>query len=459
MSVHSTAELTAIGASTDTFPSISRRMVQNGTLLIFWALAFVSFSLPGRFSDDGASGMDLLGQFKLLCRFAAVAWAVFLAAFVFDSSVWRCRVVNRLFAPWWLFSVWAFLSVTWSALKVFSIGQAMGLVAQIALAWCLTHLFTSSAEVHRLMRHLSCALLLYSAALLAVYAVAPSITGLERSERMATAEGLVHPTASGGTASLGLVLLVGLGILGVESHGVVVLGIAIQMAILYISRSRSAVLCAALVLPLVIAILSGWRWVGHCLTAVAVVACCLLLFDPSFQYAENALESGTEYLKRGQNTQQLAAASGRMELWIAILEQVQRSPIIGHGYFVTSAEGWLDVWDGRSNRDAHNIVLQVLATTGLVGLVLMAIAAQRTLLALAIVIRCSRASRDLAVLIALALLWYFAWGTGCTAFMGPVRPESVIFFGLFAVIVRLYKNYVESIQPLSASGADIRGWQ
>lgn len=458
MDAHSTVELTATVASTGVVPRISRRTAQNGTLLIVWALAFVSFSLPGRFSADGADGMDLLGLLKLLCRFIALAWGGFLAVYYFDPSVWRCRVVNRLFAPWGMFLVWAFFSVTWSALKAFSFGQAMGLAAQIALAWSLAHLFTESSEVYRLMRHLSWVLLLYSAALLAIYAVAPEITGLERTEHMDAAEGLVHPTAGGGTASLGLVLLVGLGILGIESHGVLLLGVVVQAAILYISRSRASVLCAALVLPFVIAILGGGRWIGRCLTTIAVLVCCLLLLDPSFQFAENALESGAQYLKRGQNTQQLAGGSGRMELWIAILEQVQLSPIIGHGYFVTSADGLLDVWEGPSNFDAHNVVLQVVATTGLIGLVLMAIAAQRSLLALAILIRCSPASRHLAILIALVFLWYFAWGIGCTTFLGPVRPESVIFFGLFAVLVRLYKNYAETIQPLSTPVTDSRAW-
>lgn len=79
------------------------------------------------------------------------------------------------------------------------------------------------------------------------------------------------------------------------------------------------------------------------------------------------IDNASAYVQRGQTSEELQQVSGRAELWQAVWQHFLDSPICGHGYFVTSSTGKLDAWEGPSNQDAHNIVLQVLVTTGIVG--------------------------------------------------------------------------------------------
>jgi O-antigen ligase len=442
MNVQSNTNSSAIAGSEYGGRLISDSMARNLTLVVFWSLAFVSFSLPGR---DGEGSVDVIGAAKILLRFGTLAWGFLLITLVFDSGVWRCRPMNWLYSPWCFFLIWAFFSVAWSALKTLSIAQALGLTSQILLAWLIAQLFTTNAGIFRVMRHLSRALLLYSAIFLIIYAIAPGITGLERTERMSAADGLVHPTAMGATSSLSIVLLTGLCLIGIESRRYWLIGLVIQCAVLYLSRSRAAMLCAVAILPCVLYAFGGRRWFPSGLLALAAAGCLILVIDPGFQFAEKAIESASEYVKRGQSKQQLAGGSGRFELWSAIGEQVADSPLIGHGYFVTSANGLLEVWDGAANRDAHNVVLQVLATTGLVGCMILAVATYRWLIAIIAVIRFSQLGRTLGLLLVFVFIWYLLWGIGCTTFMGPVRPESVVFFVLLGVVSRLYANAMRNV--------------
>ena len=94
-------------------------------------------------------------------------------------------------------------------------------------------------------------------------------------------------------------------------------------------------------------------------------------------------------------------------------------------FFVTSKDGELDVWHGPSNHSAHNIVLQVLATTGLIGVLLFAWGLARPLTAAWQGLRHDSNAGRLPVFLVLVGLWYLVWGQLCESFMGPIQPESV----------------------------------
>ena len=149
----------------------------------------------------------------------------------------------------------------------------------------------------------------------------------------------------------------------------------------------------------------------------------LVVIDPGFERVGLGIDEVANYLSRGQTANELKNASGRSEMWAAIWEQIQSSPILGHGYFVTSSNGLLDVWQGPSNQDAHNVMLQVWVTTGLIGVIPFGWAMWRMLRCVA-----GQKNTDFFWFVVLLAIWYVGWGQGCVTFLGPIRPESIVFF-------------------------------
>ncbi|CAN0484908.1 unnamed protein product, partial [Hapterophycus canaliculatus] len=95
-------------------------------------LALVSFSLPGREGPGSAGGLDLIALAKLAIRLAVLVW--FGAIFVLIRRyIVHGEWTTRILLPWWCFLAWSLITIGWSALKVVSIGQWLGLAALIAM--------------------------------------------------------------------------------------------------------------------------------------------------------------------------------------------------------------------------------------------------------------------------------------------------------------------------------------
>ena len=118
-------------------------------------------------------------------------------------------------------------------------------------------------------------------------------------------------------------------------------------------------------------------------------------------------------------------------MWASYLD----APALGHGYFVTSRTGGIHVWHETANWSAHNLLLQVLVTTGAAGaaLFLTGFAAVPVLAA----VRLLRTPhyRGFAALAGLLGAWAFGWGLLNESFMGPLQPESVLYFFLYGLAV------------------------
>ena len=102
-----------------------------------------------------------------------------------------------------------------------------------------------------------------------------------------------------------------------------------------------------------------------------VAAAAYLPVDPGGRRAQHLVSQATDHVYRGQEGN-LTELSGRREMWEAVWTSYQQSPWIGHGYFVSSADGEIHVWGVWGNWTAHSIYLQILASTGMVGMVLFA---------------------------------------------------------------------------------------
>jgi O-antigen ligase len=181
-----------------------------------------------------------------------------------------------------------------------------------------------------------------------------------------------------------------------------------------------------------------------------------LVLDPGLLLAESSLHSVVSFARRGESLHLLFSLTGRTELWEAIWEEFQASPWIGHGYFVTSAKGSIDVWSGPANRTAHNVLLQVLVTTGIVGTLLFTWGLLRPMMLLLPAFDRSRSQRAV-VLFALPMgLWYLGWGQLCESFLGPIQPESVVFYSVLGMVVG---TLVPSELPMQSRPARSAGSQ
>lgn len=395
-----------------------------------WMLMLVTFSAPNRDSPLSVGSLDLIALAKLAVRVGvlgmlALTWA--------SHSDRLHRRILWLLAPLLLFVGWAFLSVAWSPLKSVSGGQALGLLALVSLTAVVGALCRSEEDVLRLLKHVCCGLFVMSLLLGVVHAVAPDMSGLDRKDTDLSV-GIVHPTSVGATASLGLVLTIGCRLLWDRewTRNLLLPAVIVHGLMLTLAQSRMA-LGVGLVVLLVMLV----KWLPRA-TAKAGLAGSLmgttwLVIDPEMRLLEYVMGPSVSYVTRGESVDLLLSLTGRTELWDAIWDGYTQSPLIGHGYFVTSPNGLLDVWGGIAERTAHNVFLQVLVSTGIVGMFLFLWAWFRLLPAIAKALENHPERGRIGSILLLLGVWYLGWGQLCESFMGPIQPESVTFFALLGL--------------------------
>lgn len=398
------------------------------SLVIVWALMIFTFSISA--DAPGGESLDaLLSKLKYAVRLTALlALSLFCLRRLAAAQI---HFASTTFVPLFLFVGWAFLSCGWSARRTDSLIQAINLLDLSLLALTLSLLCRTANDVQRIVRHLCTALLAISVGLLLLRCLS-SLHVMERS-----GSGLFHATNTAATASLGLVLLT-------AAHSVwhapwtrtlLMPAVPVHLTVLFLSANRLSIAVTICLVGLFLLIHT------HRLLLVLTVFCgctlgaLYLAVDPGFAIVSSIGESIGSYASRGQSAAELSAISGREEMWTAMQESWLESPWMGHGYFVSSANGSLEIWYEDGNWTAHNTVLQVLVSTGVIGLLLLSAG---ILLPVGYFIRHSLAHRDadgLPLLLTGLALWFGTWGLMNESFMGPLQPESVVFFSLLGIAV------------------------
>jgi O-antigen ligase len=168
-------------------------------------------------------------------------------------------------------------------------------------------------------------------------------------------------------------------------------------------------------------------------TSVLITGC--VAIDPTLSLVSDAVPAAEAYAKRGQSTEQLSKFSGREEMWRAMWKSHLDAPWIGHGYFVSSRTGRMEVWNDVGNRTAHNMVLQVLVTCGRIGLLLFACGLLWPTFHVFGGLSGRFGDGRLLTFFALLLTWYLGWGLLNESIAGPVQPESIVFYSLLGIAV------------------------
>ena len=411
------------------------------TAIAVWSLCLVTFRLPGRTDPSAIGSLDLLAVAKLGVRCGVLM--VFLYAWRWNPDRHAKQRVLKAYSPFLLFVAWAFLSVIWSPLKTVSFGQALGLAALTMLSAWVALACRSTFDAAQVIKHLWGALTFISFLVITTHLLRPDLSGLDRELFVRGANGLVRPTMAGATAGLGLSLTMiapklvpglQLGLMRYPAIGA-------HLYLLFLAQSRTS--WAMTLVICLVAILRYYPRVVHAraMLVVSMLICATLMFDPGFVLHENSQRASADYLSRDQSAKQLAQVSGRMEMWTAVWEQFQLAPFIGHGYFVSSETGKLDVWEGPANHTAHNIMLQVLVSTGIIGGLFFTFAFFKAALDISRLRGGDKMARCSFGITALFGIWYLGWSQTCISFIGPILPESVLFFVLLGLamgqVVRL----------------------
>lgn len=444
VSSQSSTEWSSIGSIEGKARWIIGRLRDYDLAVFASLLALVSFSLPGRGGEAMTGGIDFIAIAKLFIRFAAFGW--------FSVIVWLhgkdCQRptdgwVSPSLLPWFVFLGWAAVTFVWSPLPVVSIGQWFGFAALLLMSQVIAlrvNEHNGEVEWPALFSLMFCVLTIYSAVILVVYLFSPAVSGLDRSLSFRGNGGLIHPTAAGATASLGMVWAVSrIARANRGSWLFLSFAVTVHAGLLIAAKSRSSMVMAALSIMFYLAFFYSLR-VRACVLLMTGAGCLsLVLIDPGLELVETYAGGVVNYVSRGQSVEQLQGVSGRSEMWEAVWAQYLTAPIFGHGYFVTSSNGMLDVWDGPGNHDAHNVFLQVLVSTGLVGGILFLWALLSTLRRY--IESCGWLStgegdvrRDVMRFVLVLGIWYAGWTQGCVSFLGPIRPESVVFFVALGVL-------------------------
>ncbi|MBC8871106.1 MAG: O-antigen ligase family protein [Planctomycetes bacterium] len=394
-----------------------------------WLLTIICFSAPGRIGPDSAGSLDVIALVKLGTRvgiFLVLLWMLY--------RYWRLPergTVIACLAPLALFAGWAVLSTLWSPLKAVSLGQASSLIVLVLLAMNLGLFCRGAEKTSAVLCSLSVALLAFGVVVLIANLAFPEIGGLSRE-----APGIVHPTTAGSAASLGIVVLVACRLLWGWKWTRVLLapGVVVHILLLLIAANRVSLFLTVLLGCALFCVFASRLLVSLFIVVASVAAAVYITSDPGWQLAGSAMGGTTTYVTRGQDAD-LSDLSGRREMWEAMWESYLRSPWIGHGYFVSSRTGEIYVWYRWTNWTAHNLWLQALVSTGLVGAGLLACGLGFPFLRL---LGTRRAEPHIGKVLSLVLFvvgWYFVWGLFNASFLGPIEPESVAFFTILGIAI------------------------
>ena len=429
---------TGIPAPRSAVARFSAVTVYRFVVVVIYTLPLLMFTSP---NVDAAAGAGFLDQWTKV-KVAILAFAVLGGAILIFNNR-RSRQLLRplhVLAPFIVFGGWSIVTSFWSPLKSVSVGKAGELCAQLMLCWLIACVCQDKRTTSRILRHLCYSFIGCATAILVAFAIDPAVSGLDRTVLYVGGDGIVHPTASGASASLGLLIATVCWVIGrfPWATRALVLSFITNGALLYLSNSRAAIVMAALTITAACLMFASSKGRGWALLGVALIALTTIAWDPGFEATGKAIDSVVAYLARGQDLQQIQNVSGRAEMWTAIWREFTSGRYFGHGYFVTSPTGELLVWNVVANHTAHNVYLQVLVSTGLVGMVIFIAAVLRILFAVVRLKDGDLFSQHLFWMLCFFILWYLGWTLGCISFMGPVRTESVAFYSLAGIAIGEY---------------------
>ena len=400
------------------------------------ALMVCTFSLPGRKMPRTAGSLDAIALVKVAVRMGSLLLLAGRIALAWREP--RCRAVLGVLAPAGLYVSWAAFSAAWSAEPSVSLGQALGLLTLVLLSANLALSWRGQRDTSAALLAVSLGLMFMGAVTATAHALSPEEMGLNRGEFVddGTDTGLVHPSTAAGTAACGVVVLVAAVLLWGWRWARLLLvpGCLLHGVVLVFAAARTPLLVAAAIVGLMLAGFLPRRLLVALVFLVSLAGIAYLVLDPGDRVVEQAYQAVTGHYQRGETEESMSSLSGRTELWEVLWQEFLASPLLGNGYFVTTRAGYTDVWGEDCNLSAHNLALQVLCTTGLVGAALFVAAVGYALVVLGRGLW-SRSETSHFRLLVVFCLWNVGQGVLSEAFMGGLYPDPVASFVALGIFI------------------------
>ncbi len=423
------------------------------SMLAAWVMLAFVFSLPDRDEPLTVGGLDLLGLGKIISRIGGLIFLM--AVNLMMVRQMRIRVVVFYMSGFIAFFGWSVVTMTWSALPAVSGGQLISLAGLMLLGATIARAVESNHGARLVLSLLS--LLLATRALVMVLLY--TAIGAESVSR--EHDSFFHSTDAAETASIGIVVLA-ISMMGFPNWLTRVIfypGMIIFAALFMIAQNRLTLIITPPIFLLIFLMNGNRRGLVKLAFLTSLIVPLIMLADPGLEMFAKLVGSTEEYAMRSGDDDTLSTFSGRTELWEAIWQEYVKSPIGGLGYFVTSSTGELDVWFVPLNYTAHNQMFQVLATTGVVGLILflLGLAFPFQLVVSKILQNDSegRAARSVAVI----FLWMALWGLLNSSFSGPLSTSSITFWIIVGLAIGRLRKSNKDLSNGPSLGAEqtIRG--
>lgn len=394
-------------------------------IAVVWALVIFTFNMPDR--EDGAMVLDLVSTLKAATRASSLGLLLMLLWLQWRPTCGRLLVQCLL--PLGCFAAWGVLSTVWSPLQGVTVGQIASLIVLLLLTVNIALAWRSEACTSRLFFHLSAVLLFLNSLMLLSMVALGEGSSVARSE-----DSFIHATMAGSSASVGFLVLLGARLVwGWQWSRLLFLpGMAVHGCLLYLAHSRTAVGATLLTAALIYIVFVNRHAIWACLFAACTLAGLYLVLDPGMDLADSVMSTGSKYVQRDEHAS-LSSLSGREEMWAEMWKSFQESPWVGHGYFVSSASGELLVWGDYGNWTAHNLILQSLVTTGVIGTLMFVWGLGRPARVLLATMAMDQRHKQLALYLLVASSWFVVWGLTNESILGPLQPECVVFFSMLGL--------------------------
>lgn len=170
-----------------------------------------------------------------------------------------------------------------------------------------------------------------------------------------------HPNQLGGIAAISLLLAYVAYSERMTARWIPVAVAAVSAIALLESGSRTAIAA----LPLIALAYFAWRGpVWASVPTAMVVFAAAILFILAGPLTDVAI-----HVSRSGRAEEITSLTGRVDLWRYVIGEILRAPLFGHGY-AASRELISSEWvarNGWTTTHAHNLLLQSLLSTGLIG--------------------------------------------------------------------------------------------
>lgn len=261
------------------------------------------------------------------------------------------------------YGIWAIFSFVYSDSRVLTLGAAVSLMCLIVFAPVVVQSLTLKQLIMTVCISLSGFILISWFAYLFLPDLGRTTFTFNHGMvyRMSGIAG--KPTNLGRLAALLIGFLYLSVIHGYVRMKVVWLPVVLSAAALLISQTRTALIALVVVLGIIHFRKKPWTLYAF-ITGCAGAVLLFQLYNPGL-----SMESLLAPLSRSGNIEEITTLTQRTDIWSFVLDKIKEAPWIGHGYASSRlliSEGYASRW-GWTTGSSHNMILQNLLTTGIIG--------------------------------------------------------------------------------------------